>query len=120
MMDRKERRRAYKETPTPMGVVRVYNTANGKSLVEASRNTQASLNRHQFQLKMGVHHNRPLVKDWETFGPDAFRFEVLDTLAPPDTPDYDPANDLKVLEDLWLDKLQPFGEAGYNTKKCPA
>jgi hypothetical protein len=47
-------------------------------------------------------------------GANAFTFEVLDTLtAPPDQPGYDPADDLRVLEALWLERLQPFGERGY-------
>jgi hypothetical protein len=28
-----------------------------------------------------------------------------------------PANDLAVLEDMWLEKLQPYDEKGYNKKK---
>jgi hypothetical protein len=28
--------------------------------------------------------------------------------------DWDPADDLRVLEKLWLEKLAPFGERGYH------
>jgi hypothetical protein len=31
-------------------------------------------------------------------------------------PAYNPAGDLKALEELWLDQLMPFGERGYNVK----
>jgi len=68
-------------------------------------------------LKMGSHRNASLTIDWNQFGPDVFRFEVLDTLDPPDVPDYDPTDDLKVLEELWINKLAPFGVAGYNTPR---
>ena len=99
-----------------MGIYRVLNRANGKALVGSSVNLPAILNRHQAQLKMGVHQNRTLQADWEEFGPDAFEFEVLDVLKPPDQPDYAPADDLRVLEEMWLDKLSPFGEQGYNER----
>ena len=55
--------------------------------------------------------------DWREFGEENFEFEILDQLEPLDTPDYKPADDLKVLEAIWLDKLQPFEPAGYNPVK---
>jgi hypothetical protein len=60
--------------------------------------------------------NRALQADWDALGPEAFEFEVLDTLAPPSRSDYDPSSDLRVLEDLWLAKLEPYDERGYNVK----
>jgi hypothetical protein len=32
----------------------------------------------------------------------------------PDQADYDPSADLRTLEQMWLDKLSPFGNRGYN------
>ena len=107
-MDRKALKRQYKETRHPMGVYRVHNIINGKSLIGASVNLTAALNSHLAQLRLEVHSNRQLQLDWNRMGPDAFRFEVLDTLAPPDEPDYDPSQDLKVLERLWLEKASPY------------
>src|SRR5215467_14280564 len=102
-MDRKALIREYKESRRPMGVYRVRNTVNGRSLVGASADLPAMLNRHRAQLRLGVHFNRALQKDWNEFGPEAFEFEVLDTLTAPDRPDYDPSDDLRVLEELWLE-----------------
>lgn len=99
-----------------MGVFRVYNTVKDKSFVGTSRDLPAILNRHQAQLRMGAHVSSELQNDWNTMGADAFVFEVLDTLEPPETPGYDPSDDLRVLELLWLDKLSPFDEGGYNTR----
>lgn len=115
-MDRKALLRGYKESHKPMGVYRVLNRANGKALVGSSLNLPAILNRHQAQLKMGAHQNRALQADWQAFGAGAFAFEVLDVLEPPDRPDYDPSDDLRVLEAMWLEKLSPFEERGYNVK----
>jgi hypothetical protein len=115
-MDRKALIRGYKESRRPMGVYQVRNTVNGKLLVGASVDLPSILNRHRAALRMGGHLNRELQKDWIEFGPEAFEFEVLDTLTTPERPGYDPSDDLRALEELWLDKLSPFGERGYNAK----
>ena len=114
--NRKELIRKYKETRRPMGVYCVRNTTNGKLLVGSSVDLPSILNRERFQLGLGLHGNPGLQKDWNAMGPEAFVFEVLDTLNPPEQTDYDPSPDLSVLEQMWLDKLTPFGERGYNEK----
>lgn len=113
-MDRKTLIRQYKESRRPMGAYRVCNTANGRSLVGVSVDLPSILNRHRAELRLGSHTNRALQQDWNELGPDAFEFEILDTLEPPDRPDYDPTDDLGVLEALWLEKLSPFADRGYN------
>jgi hypothetical protein len=107
-MDRKALIREYKETKRPMGVYRVWNTASGRTLIGTSIDLPAILNRHRAQLRMGVHDNRSLQKDWNEAGPDVFAFEELDRLDPPDEPGYDPSSDLKQLEQLWREKLAPL------------
>jgi len=97
-----------------MGVGAVRNTANGKALVVCGRDLSALLNRHRAQLRLDAHANRALQADWNTLGPDAFEFVVLDTLAPTDAADYDPTEDLHTLEALWLQKLSPFAPTGYH------
>ena len=119
-VDRKELTRRYKETRRPMGIFCVRNTANGKVLIGSSVDLPSRLNRERAQLRLGAHPNPGLQKDWNRQGPETFLFETLDTLAPPETPEYDPASDLDVLEKMWLDKLRPFGEKGYNVKSDKA
>jgi hypothetical protein len=114
-MDRKALIRD-KETRRPMGVFRVLNTVNGKSLIGTSKDLPGMLNRQRFQLELGSHPNRALQNDWKEFGSEAFVFEVLDTLKAPDQPDYDPTDDLRALEQLWLDKVTPFDDLGYNAR----
>ncbi len=99
-----------------MGVYRVRNTTNGKSLVGSSNDLPAMLNRQQAQLKMGGHPNRALQDDWNALGPAAFAFEVLDMLKPREEAGYDPSDDLRVLEQMWIEKLSPFDDRGYNAK----
>ncbi len=104
-MDRKEMKRQYKETPRPAGVYRIRNTRTGKASVGASVNVQAMLNRQRAQLRTGAHPNRALQQDWNADGADAFTFEVLDTLTPRDEPGFDLDAELRLLEELWLEKL---------------
>jgi hypothetical protein len=115
-MDRKALIRDYKETPRPMGVFRVLNTVNEKVLIGTSKDLPGMLNRQRFQLELGSHPNRALQNDWKEFGSQAFVFEVLDTLKAPDQPDFDPTDDLCALEQLWLDKLKPYEDLGYNAR----
>ena len=112
-IDRKARIREYKETPPPAGVYRVRNTATGKSLVGSTANLPGMLNRLRFQLEHGSHPDRELQRDWNELGPDAFEFEALDRLEPQDAPTYDPTEDLRVLKEMWLEKLTASGEPLY-------
>jgi len=112
-MDRKALIRQYKETPRPAGVFRVTNSRTGKALVGSSPDAPAMLNRIRAQLQMGAHPNRALQRDWYTEGADAFSFEVLDLLSPKEGSEADPAEELRLLEELWLDKLGLASEARY-------
>lgn len=111
--------REYKDTPRQAGIAVIRNTANGKVLLLAGRDIPALLNRHRAQLRFGGHRNAELQRDWTTHGEETFAFEIVDTLTPKDTPDYDPGDDLRALEALWLEKLTPFGEKGYNAPPKP-
>src|SRR5262245_18089545 len=115
-MDRKALIRAYKQSCRPMEVFRVRNTVNGMSFVGSSTHLPGMLNRQRWRLGMGMHANRELQKAWNEVGPDGLMFEIVDTLAAPERPDYDPSEDLRALEELWLDRLSPFDDRGYNAR----
>ena len=113
---RSELKRAYREKPPPAGVFAVRRTKNGKVAVGSSMNVQGALNRVEFELKLKMHKTFPgLQADCDQFGIDSIQFEVLDHLPPAEDPTTsDPKEELKVLKALWLERLKPFGEAGYN------
>jgi hypothetical protein len=117
MLDRKEIIRKYKQTVQPMGVYQIRNLVNGKILVGSSKNLNGKSNSYIFQLNSGSHMNSTLQKDFNEFGEKNFLFEIVDRLEPMEEQGYDYTNDLKELEKLWLEKLQPYGEKGYNKKK---
>ena len=111
---RKEIHREYKERVKPSGVYQVRNLANGKVLLGSSLNLEGPLNRHRFMLKINGHPNKELQQDWNALGPDQFAFEILEVVPMQDDPNFNLKDELTLLEQIWLEKLQPFGERGYN------
>jgi len=120
MIDKKKLKRKYKETVQPMGVYRITNKVNGKIFIASGINLRAALNSNRFQLNFGMHRNKELQAAYTQFGEQHFSFDVLDYLEPKKDPGYNYAEDLKVLEDMWLDKLQPYENKGYNRRKAGA
>jgi len=116
---KKELKREYKLNHPPMGVYQIRNIVNDKVLIGAALDLPGILNRHKFQLKMGNHANAALQVEWNEFGAERFAFEILDEITPKEGRDY--REELAFLEELWLEKLQPYGERGYNrsgSNKC--
>ncbi len=114
MEDRKELIRKYKETPRPMGIFQIKNLKNNKIYIESSKNLDASMNKYKFLLKYKLCKILNLQDEWNKFGENNFTFEVIDILKPKDEPDVNYSEELKTLEELWLEKLNPFNENGYN------
>jgi hypothetical protein len=103
----------YNQAKKQAGVYRILNTKNNKSFV-ASAPDLTSVNGRKFMLETGKHDNKELQDEWSSFGEKAFVFEVLEVLTVKDEPFYDKRGELKKLEEKWLEKIQPFGERGYN------
>lgn len=116
---RKELLAEYKERKVPMGVYQIRNTTNGKIFVGSSKDLIAIWNRNRLQLDVGNHPNTELQKDWKSLGEPGFAYEIVSELTPSvdDAPGKDYAEDIKELEKLFLEELQPYGEKGYNVKK---
>ncbi len=113
-MDRKaELKRLHKETKTEAGVYQIANTVNQKVFVGSTMNLK-TLNGKRFQLKMGSHLNKQLQEEWNAYGEDAFRIEVVEILKTKETGYFDAQHELEKLEQKWIEKLQPFVERGYH------
>lgn len=115
--NKKRLKREYKQNPPPMGVFAIRNMVNDKVFVGVSQDLAGIINRHKFQLKMGNHRSVRLQAEWNEFGGDNFAFEILEQLDGRDVPHSDYREELALLEELWLEKLQPFGDRGYNEPK---
>jgi group I intron endonuclease len=110
-MDRSEAKRDYKQAKRPMGVYRIRNTRNGKSYVGFSTDLKARMNRQKAELKFGSHRNAELLREWKSFGESSFEFEILDELAHDDNSKADPAEELRILAEMWVRKLEQSGNS---------
>lgn len=115
MKTNKELKNEYKQMKLPIGVFQIRNKFNGKILVEGSTNMEAKWNRHKVELKFGNHRNKELQKDWNQFGETEFVFEILSEIEQKE--DLNFQEEVKVLEEMILEELKPYGEKGYNLKK---
>lgn len=107
----------YRNMKFRMGVFRIKNKINGKIYIGSSADLVAVWNSQRFQLEAGLHSCASLQADWKTFGPGNFTYEIVEEIKPEDDNQTDYSKDIKALEDLILEELQPYGEKGYNKKK---
>jgi hypothetical protein len=116
-MNRKAQRaellQQYKEIKIEAGVYQIKNTLNGKVYVDGTPDLR-SLNGKTVTLNTGSHTNKLLQKEWAEFGQHAFVIEVLEILKPNDNQYVVLRDELKKLKEIWIEKLQPFGERGYH------
>jgi len=116
-MNKKELKKQYKQNIQPMGVFQVKNLINGKIFIDSGLNLQGKINGCKFQLALGSHMNRILQEDFNKNDINNFSFEVIDYLKPKEDIKTNYTDDLKMLEEMWIEKLQPFDEKGYNKRK---
>lgn len=114
MKSREELKREYKGRAKPAGVFQIKNTANGKVFLGSSMNIEGPLNAHRFFLETNHHQNKTLQQEWNEFGGDKFVFEILEEVKVTADPNFNLDDELTLLEEIWIGKLQPFGEHGYN------
>lgn len=105
-------KKAYKETKRTAGVYRIKNEKNGRIFIGSSVDVNSRINRHRAESNLGVEQNREMFADLKEFGIGSFTFDILETL----DDDYDSdellMEDLKLLENMYMEKLDPF----YNKK----
>lgn len=79
---RKELINAYKKRARTNtgGIYIIRNAQNGKILLEIASDIEAAENRFSFAKKTGGCINFKLSKDWADFGPEAFTFEIAETI----------------------------------------
>jgi threonine synthase len=116
MKTRKELKEEYKQMKFKMGVFQIKNCANGKVFSGHSTDLTAIWHAQKMQLNNGMHANSELQNDWRTFGADNFLYEILEEYKQPDDSLQDINKELKALEEIIIETLQPFGEKGYNKR----
>jgi group I intron endonuclease len=116
IMSKKELINKYKQTIHPMGIYQIRNLINGKIFLGSAKDLHGIINSNKFQLKNGLHANKEMQKDFNEVGENAFSFDILDYLEPKQDLNFDYTEELRMLENMWLGKLQPYNEKGYNSK----
>jgi DNA-binding HxlR family transcriptional regulator len=102
---------------SPAGVFRITNRADGRVFVGRGSGVEGRLKSQRAQLEWGSHRCEALQEDWRRLGPEAFAFEVLETLG--EGPG-DWRKRLAELERAWLERLQPYGGRGYHKPPRPS
>jgi hypothetical protein len=112
-MDRKkELKQQFMEIKVQAGVYQIKNKINQKIFIGSTPNIK-TLNGLKFGLTNGTVFNKTLQEEWNEFGEDAFVFEVLEILKVEEGA-FNKKKALEKLVEKWLEKLQPYGERGYN------
>jgi hypothetical protein len=79
---RKAAIQAYKERRTPRGIFAVRCGATGNVWVDSAMDLQAAKNRTLAGLRLGdAFMEKTIAEDYRAHGPDAFTFEILETLS---------------------------------------
>jgi hypothetical protein len=115
MKTRKELKEEYKQMKFKMGVFQIRNILNDRIFLGSSQDLAAIWHAQRLQLDFGIHPNSELQRDWKEMGPDNFTYEILEELKQNDDGETDYKKELKVLEEMMIQELQPFGKKGYNT-----
>jgi len=116
MKTRKELKEEYKQMKFKMGVFQIKNNINGKIFIGSSLDLKAIWFAQKLQLDMGMHQNGELQKDWKKFGSDNFSYDILDEINETEDKPVDYKKEVKTLEDMIINELQPFEEKGYNKR----
>jgi len=120
---KKELAETYKHSFRKMGVYQIRIVKNGKIFVDASMDLDGAKNRLEFMKQTNLNAIPELRHDWKLYVGDSFVFEELDHIKPREEYLGDAAelkkykDEADALLDLWLDKLQPYGDKGYNKPK---
>lgn len=115
-MTREELKAEYKQIKPKIGVYQIKNTVNGKIFIGSNTNLEAIWNRHRLQLNFGNHPNVLLQEDWKTFGEAQFSYEILSEIKQEDDKTVDYSKELKQLEQMFIEELQPFEDKGYHKR----
>jgi hypothetical protein len=79
-MDKRAARNAYKSKKTPRGIFAVRCKETGEAWVGSSTHLDSQVNSIWFELRSGLHRNKPMQAVWNTHGETAFAYEVLEIL----------------------------------------
>ncbi|MDR0613247.1 MAG: GIY-YIG nuclease family protein [Dysgonamonadaceae bacterium] len=92
---KKEIKNAYKQMKFRIGIFQIKNRKTNRKYLSTSTDLERAYNSDRFQLQCGLHRNKDLQRDWNTFGSDEFEFGIVDELKVEDS-----ATETKIKSDL--------------------
>ena len=92
-----------------MGIYAVKISRSDTIIIGCGTDIQAKINRHKTELRFGSHRNSQLQEAWNSLGENAVEFEVLDVLEHKEDSKSNTAQELQVLEEMWIHKLEQAG-----------
>ena len=91
------------------GIYSIANTSNGKCYIGSAVSIENRWAVHRHGLNRGIHHSVALQRAWEKYGPEMFKFEVLEYVQE--------LSKLVEREQYWIDCYITVGLDGYNICK---
>lgn len=85
------------------GIYKITCLKNNKIYIGSSKNLSNRLYNHKYSLKNGIHKNVFLQKDWNYYGEENFKFEIIE---------YCDEDKQYELEQKYLNELKPFYRLG--------
>jgi len=116
MKSHKELKEEYKHMKFKMGVFQIKNKINGKIFIGSSLDLNAIWHAQKLQLDFGMHAKSVLQSEWKEFGPASFTYEIVEEIKQNDDKPTDYPKEIKALEEMIIENLQPFDERGYNKR----
>ncbi|SFE58675.1 hypothetical protein SAMN05216378_3633 [Paenibacillus catalpae] len=113
---------AYAQSFRRMGIYQIRNVENGKILVLGAMDLDGAKNRLAFMQQTNMNTVFELQQDWNKYGGSCFVFEELDSIKPREEHLNDRSElkkyqaEVDALLELWIEKLQPYDEKGYNRR----
>jgi RNA polymerase sigma factor (sigma-70 family) len=96
------------------GIYTITNTKTGKTYVGQSSNIENRWGMHKTQLNNKSHSNYKLLKDWCKYGPEVFKFKVVEDVF---------VEDINEKEEFWIDSFEGYVynlvRGDHPTKKVP-
>lgn len=115
-MDRKQIIKDYKTKLQPAGIYAVINKTDKIIFIGSSKNLPAVLRRFAFTLSMESFPYQKLIDDYKSRGAENFEIKILDELEIKNETRDDIDKELKLLEEMWVEKLTKEGYLFYNKK----
>lgn len=106
-LSKKELKDNYKNRAVVGGVYCITCSGNRRKWIKSTKDIAGQKNRYEFFLSTNTCPEPGMLDDWKQYSTSSFSFEVLEEIEKGETQtDREFFNDIGVLLDMWIDKLQ--------------